>query len=167
MRKFLFASFAGLLLYSCSTVQSGTSKTMDIVGTGVIHKPVIADLNVSQEKVSKTMTFTNMQSLEIAKNTVVRELLKEKNADVLVEPTFDSTTKNGSTELTVYGWTATYKNFRQVEEKDLKVLEVRPNFIQKAETAQPATEIKKGGSLGWIIGGAALVVAAVLAAGSL
>ena len=167
MRKFLFASFASLLLYSCSTVQSGTSKTMDIVGPGVIHKPVIADMNVNQEKVSRTMTFTNLQSLEIAKNTVVRELLKEKSADVLVEPTFDSTTKNGTTEITVYGWTATYKNFRPVEEKDLKVLEVRQNYIQKAETTQPTNQLKKGGSLAWIIGGAAVVAAAVLAAGAL
>ena len=167
MKKILLLAFAVSSLISCSTVQSGTSKTMDIVGTGVIHKPVIADLNVSQEKVSRTMTFTNLQSLETAKNSVVRELLKEKDADVLVEPTFDSSTKNGTTELTVYGWAATYKNFRQVEEKDLKVLEVRPNFIQKAETTQPATELKKGGGIGWIIGGAALVVAAVLAAGSL
>ncbi|MBU4538916.1 MAG: hypothetical protein L6264_03575 [Weeksellaceae bacterium] len=167
MKKNLLLAFAAASLISCSTVQSGTSKTMDIVGTGVIHKPVIADLNVSQEKVSRTMTFTNLQSLETAKNSVVRELLKEKEADVLVEPTFDSTTKNGTTELTVYGWTATYKNFRQVEEKDLKVLEVRPNFIQKAETTQPATEVKKMGGIGWIIGGAALVVAAVLGAGSL
>lgn len=167
MKKILLLAFAVTSLISCSTVQSGTSKTMDIVGTGVIHKPVIADLNVSQEKVSRTMTFTNLQSLETAKNSVVRELLKEQNADVLVEPTFDSTTKNGTTELTVYGWTATYKNFRQVEEKDLKVLEVRPNFIQKAETTQPATELKKKGGLAWIIGGAALVVAAALAATSL
>jgi len=166
MKKILLA-FAVSSLISCSTVQSGTSKTMDIVGTGVIHKPVIADLNVSQEKVSRTMTFTNLQSLETAKNSVVRELLKEQNADVLVEPTFDSTTKNGTTELTVYGWPATYKNFRQVEERDLKVLEIRPHFIQKAETTQPATEVKKMGGIGWIIGGAAVLVAAVLAAGAI
>lgn len=163
MKKNLFLAVAAASLISCSTVQSGTSKTMDIVGTGVIHKPVIADLNVNQEKVSKTMTFTNLQSLETAKNSVVRELLKERQADVLVEPTFDSTTKNGTTELTVYGWTATYKNFRQIEEKDLKVLEVRPNFVQKAETTQAATEVKKTGVLAWVVGGVALVAAAVLA----
>lgn len=167
MKKNLFLALVAASLISCSTVQSGTSKTIDIVGTGVIHRPVIADLNVSQEKVSKTMNFGNLQSLETAKNSVVRELLKEKGADVLVEPTFDSTTKNGSTEVTVYGWTATYKNFRQVEERDLKVLEVRPNFIQKAETTQPATEVKKMGGIGWIIGGATLVVASVLASGVL
>lgn len=167
MKKILLTGILAFAMISCSTVQSGTSKTIDIVGAGVIHKPVIADLNVNQEKVSKTVTFSNMESIEISKNNVVRELLKEKNADVLVEPTYESTTKNGVTELTVYGWTATYKNFRQIEEKDIKFLEVKPTFIQKAETSQSAVETKKIGGLGWIIGGAAVVIGAVLAATAL
>ncbi|MDG4950559.1 hypothetical protein NLM59_06460 [Weeksellaceae bacterium KMM 9724] len=136
MRKILTTALVVFSLASCSTVKTGTSKTMDIVGAGVIHKPVIADLTVSQRKVSKTVTFTKMETLEAAKNNVVRELLKEHNADVLVEPTFESTTTAGKTELTVYGWTATYKNFRQMEESDIKFLEVRPSFIQKAEASQ-------------------------------
>lgn len=153
---------ATLVLMSCSTTKSGTSKTIDIVGSGVIHKPVIADLEVNQSKVSKTVEFKNLESFENAKNEAVRELLKEKNADLLVEPTFDSQTKNGVTQLTVFGWTATYKNFRPLEEKDIKFLEVKPSLLQKADTYQPTVVQKKKNTGLWIalasivIGGAVI-----------
>ena len=163
MRNFLLIAFTAIMLSSCSTVQTRTSKTIDIVGSGVIHKPIIADLNVSQERVSKTVTFSNMESIETAKNNVVRELLKERKADVLVEPTFESSTTNRITELTVYGWPANYKNFRQIEESDIKFLEVKPHFIHKAETSHSAVETKKSNGIGWIIAGALVVVGAVLA----
>jgi DNA/RNA endonuclease YhcR with UshA esterase domain len=161
MKKAMFILIS-LSLISCSTTKSGTAKTMDIVGSGVIHKPVIVDLDVKQEKASKTVVLTNVLSLDNAKNEAVRELLKEKSADILVEPTFDSKTKNGKTELTVYGWTANYKNFRQVEEKDIKLLEISPS-LRKAETYQPVVEKKKGKGLGWAIGGAAILVGAIIA----
>lgn len=152
---------ATLVLMSCSTTKSGTSKTIDIVGSGVIHKPVIADLEVNQTKVSKTVEFKNLESFANAKNEAVRELLKEKNADVLVEPTFDSQTKNGVTQLTVFGWTANYKNFRPLEEKDIKFLEVKPSLLQKADTFQPIVEQKKRNKGLWI-GLATIVIGGVL-----
>ena len=161
MKKVMFILIA-LSLISCSTTKSGTAKTMDIVGSGVIHKPVIVDLDVKQEKASKTVVLTNVLSLDNAKNEAVRELLKEKSADILVEPTFEKKNKNGKTELTVYGWTANYKNFRQVEEKDIKLLEISPS-LRKAETYQPVVEKKKGKGLGWAIGGAAILVGAIIA----
>lgn len=151
-----------LSLMSCSTTKSGTAKTIDIVGAGVIHKPIVVDLEVNPTKISKTVELRNVLSLDNAKNEVVSELLKEKSADLLVEPTFESKTKNGKTELTVYGWTANYKNFRQVEEKDIKLLEISPS-LRKAETYQPVVEKKKGKGLGWAIGGAAILVGAIIA----
>jgi len=77
-----------------------------------------------------------MESLTNAKNEIIRVLLNENNADLLVEPKFDSKTKNGKTELTVTGWLAYYKNFRTIEEKDLKLIEIRPAVIRQVETNQ-------------------------------
>lgn len=162
MRKIILVGLIGVISTSCSTTKSGTAKAMDIVGSGVIHKPVIVDLDVKQEKTSKTVVLKNVLSLDNAKNEAVRELLKEKNADILVEPTFDSKTKNGKTELTVYGWTANYKNFRQVEEKDIKLLEISPS-LRKAETYQPIVEKKKGKGLGWALAGASILAGAIIA----
>ena len=149
MKKIIILSIA-IALTSCATSKSGTSKTMDIAGAGVLHKPVVVDLDVKQDKVEKTVEIKNLTSLENAKNEVVRDLLKERGADILVEPSFFSTTTGSKTELTVYGWTANYKNFRQVEEKDIKFLEIKPSLLQKAEVYQPITEKKKGN--GFLLG---------------
>lgn len=166
MKKIILIFAITLSVISCTTTKSGTSKTLDIVGSGVVHKPVIADLDVNQEKVSKTVELKNVLSLNAAKNEAVRDLLKEKNADILVEPTFDSSTKMGKTTLTVHGWVANYKNFRPVEEKDIKFLEIKPNYLQKAETYQPVTEKKKTKGLGWLVV-AGLAIAGGIAATSL
>jgi hypothetical protein len=132
-----------LTVFSCQTVKTGTAKSIDISGVGVIHKPVIADLDVKEEKITKTIMLKNLESLENAKNEIIRELLNENNADLLVEPKFESKTKNGKTELTVTGWLAYYKNFRTIEEKDIKLLEVRPAIINRVETSQSSILEKK------------------------
>lgn len=134
--KFLLICALTLTLISCKTVKTGTSKSIDISGVGVIHKPVIADLEIAKEKSTKTMVIKNVESLNNAKNEIIRVLLIENNADLLVEPKFDAKTKNGKTELTVTGWLAYYKNFRTIEEKDLKLIEIRPAVIRQVETNQ-------------------------------
>lgn len=149
MKKIILLSII-IAITSCSTSKSGTAKTMDIVGSGVMHKPVVVDLDVKQDKVEKTVEVKNLTSINNAKNEVIRDLLKERNADVLVEPSFYSTTKGSKTELTVYGWTANCKNFRQVEEKDIKFLEIKPSLLQKADVYQPITEKKKAN--GFLLG---------------
>lgn len=165
MKKVMFILIA-LSLISCSTTKSSTSKTIDIVGAGVIHKPIVADLDVNPTKTSKTVELKNVLSLDNAKNEVVSELLKERNADLLVEPTFESKTKNGKTQLTVNGWTASYKNFRPIEEKDIKFLEVKPNLLQKANTYEPIIEKKKKNAGLWVAL-AAVVVGGIVLGGTL
>lgn len=141
--KKVFLLFVAISLASCSVTKTGTAKTMEIVGSGVIHKPIIVDLVVREEKATSTTTFSNMQSLENAKTEVVRKLLSELSADILVEPSFESTTKNGKTVLTATGWPANYKNFRPIEEKDIKFLEIKPGLLQKANVYEAAVESKK------------------------
>ncbi|HQV36939.1 MAG TPA: hypothetical protein PLC36_11545 [Flavobacterium sp.] len=136
--KIILLSLCSIAFVSCKTIKSGTAKSIDVSGIGVIHKPVIADLDVNQQKTTKTITLKNMESLENGKQQIIREILNENKADLLVEPKFDSVTKNGKTELTVTGWLAYYKNFRTLEEKDIKLLEVRPALIKTVETSQPS-----------------------------
>ncbi len=140
MKKLLVLSAVALAFTSCSVIKSGTSKSMDIVGSGVIHVPVIADLDVQPTKQQMTKSYTKVLSMEAAKNNVIRELLKQYNADVLIEPTFESETKNGITTITVKGWPASYKNFRQISEKDIQFLEVAPYYLQKATSVSVSEE---------------------------
>lgn len=130
-------------IISCKTVKLGTSKSKDIVGVGVIHKPVVADLEVNQQKIVKTIKLKSFEVFEDAKNEAIRELLKEYNADLLIEPKFESVTVNGKTELTITGWIGFYKNFRTIEEKDLKLLDVNPSYFVAPSTAQPIIVTKK------------------------
>lgn len=160
MKKIIILSIA-IALTSCATSKSGTSKTMDIAGAGVLHKPVVVDLDVKQDKVEKTVEIKNLTSLENAKNEVVRDLLKERGADILVEPSFFSTTTGSKTELTVYGWTANYKNFRPIDENDIKFMEVKPSLVQKADVYQPITEKKKS-SVGWLIAGGIIIASSIV-----
>ncbi len=127
---------------SCKTVKSGSSKTLDISGAGIIHLPVIAELDVSSTKASFTQIFSNSSAGANAKNEVIRSLLKQYNSDVLIEPVFESITQGTKTTLTVSGYPATYKNMRTIKEEDLELIEIHPTFIYKSEENVSTTETK-------------------------
>lgn len=134
--KLFFLSLGLFTLTSCKIVKSGTAKSIDISGVGVVHKPVIADLEINQKKIRKTIVHKNVTSMANAQDNLIRETLSEHQADLLIEPKFESKTQNGKTELTVTGWLAYYKNFRPIEEKDLNLIEVRPAIIHGVEKTQ-------------------------------
>lgn len=145
MKKILFFSFLSLGLISCDALKTGTAKSMDVIGPGVIQMPVVADLDVRSTKVSHTITYTttNKPASSNAKSDVIRELLKRENADVLIEPTFESVKSGSRTELTVYGFPATYVNFRPIQQEDVELLEVAPQLLQKAESEESIFKLKK------------------------
>lgn len=153
MKKILLlASVSTLLLTSCTVTKMATSKTMDIYGPGVIHNPVIVDLDISEEKVKGTATGTSGSSIESLKHEAVANAIKTATADVLVEPSFEVEDGNGKITATVTGFPAKYKNFRNIKESDLPLLQA--GVIQKAEVSQPvAAPKKKGRGLGAVVGG--------------
>ncbi len=130
---------------------------MDIYGSGVIQKPVIVDLNVSQTRVTGYAKESSSESLETVKQKAVGDALKKANADVLVEPKFDTETKSGYTTAFVSGWPATYTNFRAITPDDIPLLEA--GVLQKAEVYAPATVSEKKNK-GWALLGVILVVGA-------
>ena len=142
MRKFLFIALVGAVLTSCSVTKTSTAKSLDITGAGVMHLPVVADLDVSDVKKSHTITLSKVENMAAARNTAISELLEKESGDVLVEPKFITETRGSKTELTVTGWPAKYRNFRKMTLDDLKLIEVQPH-LYKANTAQPAVEKKK------------------------
>lgn len=123
------------LLPSCGTTKTSTTKSLDIYGSGVIQKPVVVDLNVSQTKVTGYAKGSSRESLETIKLKAVGDALKKANADVMVEPKFDTETKGGYTTAYVSGWPATYSNFRPIATEDIPLLEA--GILQKAEAYAP------------------------------
>ncbi len=74
------------------------------------------------------MTLRKVENMKAARNLAVSELLKIENADVLVEPSFETETSGSKTILTVKGWPAKYKNFRTITQDDIKLLNVNRNY---------------------------------------
>lgn len=127
---------------SCSVIKTNTSKTMDIYGAGVLHKPVIVDLDVKEIRVTGMATMTKGVSIEPVKQDAVADALRKANADVLVEPKFETKTSRGLTTATVTGFPATYKNFRPITLEDVKLLRV--GVTQKAEVFETGKLMTKG-----------------------
>ena len=139
--KILLIAMATLALTSCTVIKTYTTKTHEIYGSGVIQKPVIVDLDVSENKVSGTATVTAAKSLEVVKNLAVSDALKKAGADVLVEPQFETETRSGMTTATVTGFPGVYRNFRVIQLDDVELLKV--GILQKATVFQPYDEKKK------------------------
>lgn len=151
---------------SCSVVKTTTSKSFDIYGAGVVQTPVLVDLDVEETKVTGTASGSTSESFESIKQKAVANAIEVANADVLVEPTFKTTTSNGTVFAEVVGFPATYKNFRTIQEKDIDLLEA--GIVQKAEVYEPKSDNKKPNKKGVIwgtIGGAAVLILLLLVTG--
>lgn len=114
------------MLTSCTTVQK-TATTTD-VKNHVEQYPTVADLNV-KEKAEATTTWNfrpfhaGEPSLNQAKENLTAELLKQKDADVLIEPQYIfEKTSYGERKLTIIGFPAKYKNFRAATASDLEAI---------------------------------------------
>lgn len=144
MKKILFvvAICSATLLTSCKTVYK-TSETAD-VKNNVNTYPEVADLEI-QGKTTKTMTWSfrpfniGEPKQSTAKGNLIADVLKEHNADVLLEPQFHfEKTQYGQRKLTVTGFPATYKNFRKATDSDL-------NAIKVCNDANATTHYNNGG----------------------
>ena len=158
MRTALFLG-ALLLLSSCTTLKKAeTAKTLEIYGPGVIQNPVIADLDVQQQKVRGTASGRTSATASL-KNMALVNAIKTAKADVLVAPVYELETTGGRTTVTVSGFPATYTSFRSATAADSSL--INAGYMHRANTAV-ANDVKarKGGA-GWIVA-AALTVAAVL-----
>lgn len=118
-----------LLATSCSTVKKSTSTSM-MVESGVYQYPTVADLDV-KAKAEKQIRWEFMPfnlgqpSLENRIQNLKADIIKENNADVLLEPQMVYTKKPyGERTLTITGYPATFKNFRKATDQDLKALEI-------------------------------------------
>jgi len=123
---------AVLILSSCAAVSKvDTAKSMEIHGPGVIQNPVIADLDVQQQKVRGTATGRRSAAASVKQMARVNAI-KTANADVLIAPVYEIETKGNKTTVTVTGFAATYKNFRNATVADSALVEAV--YMQQPDT---------------------------------
>lgn len=161
--QLLIVLCATVFMASCSSVAKySTAKTIDIKPT-VIQKPTVADLQVNEKKVTGTHSGKiKTTSLETIQNEAVASALKSANADMLVEPRFDTTIDGSLTTVVVSGFPATYKNFRTMKDEDIPLMKI--GAVKQVNTFIPPTVTSKKPKVGKIVLITLGVVAAVLVA---
>ena len=136
LKEFIKFSLVGVYLCSCSATNgifNNNSSSNAIVEKRYEHKemyfvtnkinqrPQIADLEVAKQRVKYTQTYSNLSYSEV-KNIVKGDFMKQQNCDVIVEPLISATittTESGvSTEATVTGYPAFFRNIKTYELKD-------------------------------------------------
>lgn len=148
-----------ILFLSACAVTDKTTRTMEIHGAGVIQKPVIADLDIQQKKVTGTASGLSKRQLEAIKQLALADALKQSGADVLIEPTFEVVQTAGKITVTVTGFPATYKNLHMAEITDAEVLK-QSSENQHSRTSKPVAQ--KTLTIGGIALGALLVLSMIL-----
>lgn len=116
-----------VLMFSSCTITQQTIRTSEIEPS--IHQyPCFVDLDVKTDKVEKSIVWNWSffePTLGNVKENLIADLLKENGGDILLEPRF--TFKKdmfGARELSVAGFSASFKNFRSATDQDLKVYEI-------------------------------------------
>ena len=138
----IFIIILSLTIPSCSMKSTtNTAKTLNVYGSGVIQKPVIVELDVKQTRVTATVTRRLTSNMDALKAEAVSLAVKNAGADVLVEPTYTIVSNRGTSTVTVTGFAATYKNFRDIKIEDVPL--IKAGILQTARVAEPTTFWKK------------------------
>jgi len=129
MKKILLLLICSLLLIGCASVsKSNTLKTVSLEPE-VEPLPVVADLVVSEHKVTGEANGTITQTEKLAREALTKALGQEPPSadrpDVLVGMNvFTEITDNAYLKVTVTGYPAYYTNFRTAKEEDLERLNI-------------------------------------------
>ena len=133
MKKLLlYLILLTLTSISCTTTkQSSTTRVMDIYGPGVVQLPVVGELDVDINKISESVTASGTSvNTDQLKVTAVNRAVKNANADILVEPSFEVNSEGSTTTVTVTGFPATYIEFRPATLADVELM--KAGQFQKA-----------------------------------
>lgn len=120
MKKILFVMLIASMCTSCSVLRKSSSTTQNVESS--LSSATIADLQVSNQKISYTYR-PNKQDRKaginhVVGNAVAAALKNSGNADVLIERQYEAIYKvrlfggKKIKTVTVTGYPATYKNFR-------------------------------------------------------
>ncbi len=125
MKKVILAIATCLAFASCATTRTATSTAIS-VDTNVTQYPTIVDLEVSNDQISKEVRWTYFQFLfnkiNIKKNhsTIVYDMLKENNADILLEQRVQTTSVPfGARTVEISGYPAKFKDFRKPTQEEI------------------------------------------------
>ena len=108
----IFCCFIILYISSCTTLQVdrnifsvATTRTDDL-----FIAPIIADLNIDQDKKTGTASGTASENLDIIKSAAIENILAKNNADILIAPNYLVVSDGRNVTVTASGYVARYIN---------------------------------------------------------
>lgn len=142
MKKLLLLlPLLAIISISCTTTKhSSTTRVMDIYGPGVVQLPVVGELDVDINKVSETVKTSGIgANTGQMKVSAVNRAVKQANADILIDPSFEVSAEGTTTSVTVTGFPATYTEFRTATQDDVRLIEA--GQFQKASVLETQEEV--------------------------
>ncbi len=145
-----------VLLDSCKVSKSSTYDYMNVSKTGVFQKPQVADIEISDNKLTLTKTY-NKSTIPFARDMAMADFLRENHCDVIINPQYDLDAtgymyiipKYGAIKITLTGYAGTYKNIHNYQSKDEKSFELLSQLgdgvhinINRTEDAPPTIQSK-------------------------
>jgi hypothetical protein len=166
----LSITFFSLILFlnSCSSTKYSYSsiKTVDVGSSGIIQKPLVVDLDVKAQKVSGNASTSNSNlTEEEVKRIALADALQKANADILVEPRYEVNIEDGNMRVSVTGWPANYKNFRNVTNEDLPLLKIGSSQTIETSNSKPSILPKSKVNGKTILAVSSLTILAIVVAG--
>lgn len=163
MKRSILIVLAVISLSACSKFHTSTVRTMDIYGPGVLQKPVVAELNVSETRVQGTITGKKSKGIDNLKQMAVLEAVRQAKADVLVEPSFDINTVGRTVTVTANGFPATYSNFHSMKSDEVELL--KNGVVRKADvyTKEEPAKRRSGRTIAISFGSAVALLLLALA----
>lgn len=126
MRKIIALIAISVIATSCSTVRMATS-TSAAVDLSITQYPIVVDLEIAPEVASTEVRWSYVESLlksatiKRSQSTIIFDMLKNHNADVLVEERVQMTkVPFGETTIIITGYPAKFKNFRKATKEEIK-----------------------------------------------
>jgi hypothetical protein len=159
-------------LSSCSAfrtqkIVSNSSKTMPVISPNIFTTPVVADLKISDKKVSAQTTGIAATPKKIRSVTAnlkidaVADEIKKNDCDVLVEPVYTVVSEGSSISVTVTGYPAKYSNFRNYTPADSNSVKLRNSNSVEQKTSTAVLD-KKGKAIYWVTGVIAYILLMVI-----
>ncbi len=130
MKKLIYTIGISSILLSCSTITKVTNSntnTMNTHESGVVMRPLLADVEVSQDRKSiEYIVPYYMNAKKEGKENAVLKFKKTHKCDYIVDPVFEIVTETGAKneiKITVNGYAASYANIRQVDSLPKSVIQ--------------------------------------------
>jgi hypothetical protein len=182
MLSSLFLLLSGVLMTSCMVTSKTSNVDIEAEYVGregfLLAKPIVVDIKVEKRKIEGSATIENAQyagrAMAEAKNLAILDAVNRGDADLLVQPMFETQTSATTTTAKVTGYAAKYKEFRNITAADTTSFILRSKMEQSSliAYATPPTEVsvtqggkKKSGSAVLAVLGIALLVGLLASGG--